>query len=312
MNNPLSGYNAAGPRFKLRIRSLAHNNIYLPLSMCHLPQILQLQNGISPLTVFNSPDIQSARQAFYELRKKFDFPYWAALEFKIQDIADQHNIITLRLNPHQHFLVDTLIRRSAQDIPSKYIISKTTPRCGLTTCVQAYILWQQKYYPDIAFTCAPSDSMKETLRSNIARSLNRKGVSNLVLLPDSVVPSFFQSIYSPNTLDNVPDRYVHLADMSKWLDHSPDLEVTSHILNNALINWNRKAPAIFIIEGDRPTNPKFRMQDHQNYHLPDPIRFMNLSQYTDNPLFLNILIKACDPKLSPQFHHIDLNQATAQ
>lgn len=245
MYNPLSGYQAPGPRFKVRIRPLAHNNMYLPIKMRTLPQIILLLKGISPLEVFNCTSIKDARQAFYELRKKFDFPYWAVREFKIRDIANLHKIVPLRLNRFQHYLADSLIRNNPDDLPAKYIISKTIPRCGLTTCVQAYIIWLQLYHLDHSIICAPSESMMETMKADVARSIHKKAYINRIFLNDQCASAFYQSFFTPNVLDRVPSRFVHLADMSKW--HDPSAEVTNHILSNALNGWKRQEGAIFVI-----------------------------------------------------------------
>lgn len=303
--NPISGLNSAGPRFKVRIRSLAHENMYLPVSMRSLPQMRLLLDGVSPLTVFNSTSIKHARLAFYRLRSKFDFPYWAALEFKVPDITNPHRIIPLRLNSLQHNLVDTFIHDSLDDGPRRYVITKTIPRCGLTTCIQAYIFWLQSYHIDNSITCAHSDSEMNLMKANVARFLRKAGGKHRVSINNEGISALFQSFHTPNVLGRLSGRFVHLADMAKWLDHS--WEGTPHILSNALNGWRRQKAAMFVLEGDRPANPDFRMEDYRNYYIPEAVRLMQLSFFSSNPVFLNIMVSASDSKANTGYRYIDLD-----
>lgn len=306
-SNPISGYHSADPRFKVRIRSLAHENMYLPVSMRTIPQMIRLLDGVSPLEVLSCASIKEARLAFDELRKKYDFPYWAALDFKVLDIANPHRIVPLRLNPLQRSLADTLIRDSTDGLPHRYIITKTIPRRGLTTCVQAFILWMQTYHPANSITCAPSEGVMDLMKANVSRYIRKDGGRYRIFLHGNRASAFFQSPYTPHVLDRVTAGFVHLADMAQWLDRSS--ETTHHIISNALNGWVRRVPALFILEGDRPSDPRFRMEDHRNHHIPELIRLMRLSDFCDNPLFLSKVVTACDPGVSSDYQYIDLDKA---
>lgn len=303
--NTISGFNSAGHRFKVRIRSLAHENMYLPVSMRQLPEMCLLLEGVSPFSVFDCYSIKEARLAFYELRKEFDFPYWAALEFRVPDIEDPHSIVPLRLNRLQHNLADSLISDSTDGIPHRYIITKTIPRCGLTTCVQAYLLWMQTYHPDNSITCALSESMMSMMKANVSRCIRKDGGRYRIFLNNKGVSAFFQSFDTPNVLDRVSGRFVHLADMSKWSD--PSSEVSAHILSNALNGWRRQEAALFILEGDRPSDPDFRMENYRNYRIPEFIRLMQLASFSTNPVFLHKMTLVTDPKVSSDYRYIDLD-----
>ncbi len=88
MHNPFSGKNSSGFRFRIHIRSISTQPLYLPIEMTSLPQIMQLMQGISPIIVFNCHSKEYALSAFYNLRKQYDFDYWAASEYLIRDIND--------------------------------------------------------------------------------------------------------------------------------------------------------------------------------------------------------------------------------
>ncbi len=146
MTNPISGRNSPGFRFRFCVRSITHKTLYLPLAMKQLPEIKRLMEGYAPFSVFHCLSMDTVRHTFNELRKKYDFAYWCATEYYIHDMADADNIIPLRLNQHQHQIIDTFERRYFEQKHAAYIISKSFRRAGVTTCVQAYILWRQIYY----------------------------------------------------------------------------------------------------------------------------------------------------------------------
>ena len=279
--NPLAGKNSPGPRFRFRVRSIAHQSLFLPETMENLPQIRQLIDGISPLVVFKCNDIKTARHAFYELRKKYDFPYWAALDYMIPDKNKTSNLVKLHLNGIQRYLAAVFMMRANAGLHGKYIISKTVPRCGVTTLVQAYILWLQLYHHSHhSITCTYSPDMMDTLKTSAARCLHRKGGRNTVFVTDTA-NAFFQSVYIPHYLDRCRSSYVHLADMSKWSVNCG--EDSDHIYFNAKCGWSGKPASIFVLEGDYPTPTSFT-----------------------NTFFLNKLLQSSDPNVPSEFLHLKL------
>lgn len=303
--NPLAGKNSTCFRFRFRVRSIAHQSLYLPVEMKSLTQIHQLIEGVSPLVVFGCDDIKVARRAFYDLRKRFDFPYWAALEYRIPEKDNSSNTAPLILNRFQRHIAEVFIRRANNGLPGRYIISKSIPGCGLTTCVQAYMLWRQLYWhPHHSITCTHSTYMMDRLKSTVSRCLNKEERRNLVSVKEDV-GSFFQSIIDPNVLDGCSSSYVHLADMSKWLDRSS--EISDHVYYNASMRWKNTPSSLFILEGDRPSNPAFHMENFRNYDIQESVRLFQLKDFTTNPFFLNRLVIASDPKVISDFYHIDLD-----
>lgn len=279
--NPLAGKNSPGARFRFRVRSIAHQTLYLPKTMENLPQVRQLINGVSPLVVFDCTDIKSARQAFYELRKKFDFPYWAALEYMIPDKMNPSTLVKLHLNPVQRSLVAIFILRADAGLHGRYIISKSSPRCGLSTLVQAYILWLQCYHHSHhSITCTHLPYMVERLKTNLTNYLHKKESGDIVYVTDKA-SALFQSLCNPDYLDRCRSSYVHLVDMSKW--HFIFRSDVEHVYNNALSGWSRNPASLFVLEGDHPSS----------------------ASYT-NSFFLNKLTQSSNPDSTPEFLHIKL------
>ncbi len=64
--NPYTGLLSAGYRFRFQIRAISHHTLFLPLEMKNLTPIQDLLKGVSPLEVFNTPDLKSARKAFVD------------------------------------------------------------------------------------------------------------------------------------------------------------------------------------------------------------------------------------------------------
>ena len=83
--SPYSGRMGPGYRFCFHVRAITHQPLLLPLVMKGHPKIRLHHEGESPLSVFDCDSILDARLAFSELRKKFDFAYWAATEYYIPD-----------------------------------------------------------------------------------------------------------------------------------------------------------------------------------------------------------------------------------
>lgn len=278
--------------------------------MRKLPEIQYLLRGVSPLEVFGVSSIHMARQAFYTLRKKYDFPYWAATDFKVLDWNVSLTPVPLRLNVFQRYLADVFIRRSLEGLPARYVISKTLPQCGLTTCVQAYILWRQLFWhPDHSISFAPDSNKSDGMKNNVARCFPDRCASNIVALPYKV-GAFFGNFYCPQVFDGIPYGFVHLADVSKWFDRNGN--ISQLIFANARKQWNDDPEAIFVIEGDRPSDPAFDINGHRNYILPHISRMMQLQAFTSNPFFLNKVIFSTDTRFRYDFHHIDLNQAASK
>ena len=302
----MTGKNSPGPRFCFRIHAIGHRILHLPIAMRRHPYIQKLMDSVSPLEIFSCSSIEEARKGFYNLRMKFDFPYWAALHFKIRDISSG-KVVPLILNRHQRWLTERFFDPQLPNPSRKYLISKTVPRCGLTTLIQAYISWSQTRFKTNSITYVASSTIKKYLMDNICHTFGGKNSSYGVSINDSVCHALFHEAYIQDTFSNVPCAFIHLSDMSEWLD--PGGERSSEILSAAMKAWYKTPTSCIILEGDRTLHPDFRILDHQNPYIPQSIRLMNIGNYCRNAFFMNEVVKADSPKFFTDFLHIDLDQA---
>ncbi|MDE5795118.1 MAG: hypothetical protein K2I08_10415 [Muribaculaceae bacterium] len=307
IRSPYTGRLSAGFRFRLNIRSISHKSLYLPLEMKELSQIKLLMQGTSPLEVFNCQSLQSARKAFNDFRKQFDFPFWAATEYHVRDIEDPDRIVPLCLNRFQHRIADTFLKRYFNRELGRYVITKTFGRIGVSTCVQAYILWRQTYYfPKHSYTCSASDISINPLKTNLCRYLHRDIVPSekYLFLPKVGRRAFFNTYHSPDYIRGIDLGFAHFADMSRW--HDPDDDYASRAYSAASSSVLLKHYTLVVLEGNIPKPDRFQMKEHQKLYLPRHIRLSNLSNLSNNPFFLDQVVLANIPKCIPHLHPINL------
>lgn len=171
--NPISGKNAPGYRFRFSCPKLFRFPKWLPLEMKSLPAIRRLIDGESPLRVFNVENIILCRERFSHLRRFFDFSFWAATAYQIPSADNSSRFVPLFLNPYQHKLIDIFRRRLFDgDIP-RYVIVKSTKPIGLSTVIQAYILWLQlRNVNKNSFTSSPSLNNMKALKSLLFHNIS--------------------------------------------------------------------------------------------------------------------------------------------
>lgn len=308
--NQYTGYRAPGFRFRFHVRSIAHRCLFLPLVMERIPQIQRLLRGESPCTVFNTNCIHEARRSFCELRKKFDFPYWAIKEYYIRDRNDADNIIPLKLNTVQDYLIDILQKRYHNRQPSRYVVTKTGFPCGLTTCVQAYMTWLQTYQcRNNSYTCSSSEINLNPLKTNLCRWLGRDVVPSekWLFLPRVDGRAFFNTYRSPDFIRGINLGYVHFADMSKWKD--PDGDLTKRVMRAAVSAVLHRYFTLVIWEGNIPKEERFNIKKYQNFCLPLDVRLMQLAHLSANPYFLNYAALANAAHEDSPIIHINLDDA---
>ena len=283
--NNLSGRNAAGYRFRFHNRSISHRALFLPLEMKQDPAVTRILSGENPCEVFTTSSIREARTAFNNLRLRFDFPFWAATKFRVRDINDADEIVTLNLNHPQHQIADIFLKRYFNKEIARYIITKRSPRCGLTTCVQAYIIWRQLYgCPKHENICGASKLNVAQLKANIARFFNKdifpfsKRKFNIVA---NHCYALFNTFRTPDALRGIDFGYVHLVDMSKWWD--PDGNNTLRAIVSGISGVLLDYRTLIVMEGNHPNQKK-------------------------NPAFLAEIQYADRRGETALFRHIDLNE----
>lgn len=278
--------------------------------MKSLTQIGQLMQGESPLSVFECSSIQSARKAFREIRRKYDFDYWAATEYLIRDINDADTIVTLRLNDCQHHVIDIIRRRYFLRLRGRYIISKSCRRVGLSTCIQAYILWMQIYQcSNNSYTCGPRVISILPLKSNLCRHLHRDVIpaDMGIFLPKVGWSAYFNTFRNPDAIRGVNLGYVHFVDMSRWKDTDSKKSVRAYTapVTAVLLDYF----TLVVLEGDIPKRKNLSIKKFVRKHPreKDPVRIKTLTKTFRNPFFINNVMVAASSS-GPYFHHIHINE----
>lgn len=306
--NQFSGRNAPGFRFPFRVRSIAHRSLFLPIVMQNLPQIHAILSGESPLSVFNCCSIHEARRKFCDLRKKYDFAYWAITEYYIPDIKDADNIVPLRLNEQQHYITDIMLKLYDYRLPERYIITKSTPRCGLTTCVQAYIFWMQHFQrSNNSYTCSSSEINLLPLKTNLCRMLHRDIVppEKWIYLPKVDWRAFFNTYHSPDMIRGINLGFVHFADMSKWKD--PRGHLTSRTLTAAVGAVLRAHFTLVVYEGNLPGEERFPYRKIPYTDLPLDEKMARFRHLSNNPYLLNHVLHVATLPGGTGIIHINLD-----
>lgn len=216
-----SGRRGPGKRFRFVVRELAHRSLYLPLSMRGLEPIRRMMEGESPLEVFGVGSRREAIECFCELRKRYDFAFWAATEYRVRDVEDPDEIVPFVLNDSQRRITDVIERRYYDREDARYIILKERTRAGVTTVVQTYMLWRQLYKSRInSCTINANDFSNLRLRGNLYRYLGKevKPAKRKISIPGIDCSAYFNSVRTPDALRGINFAYVHLVDMEKWKD----------------------------------------------------------------------------------------------
>lgn len=291
--NPYSGHHASGFRFRFQAPAISRHPLFLPLEMKDLPEIRQLLKGVAPSDVFKCYSDSYAKTAFSELRKQYDFDYWAATEYYVRDLNDPDSIVPLILNQSQFYVIDILRKRYFRKQIGRYIITKSIRRCGITTAIQAYILWLQTYkMRNHSYTCGASDICLHPLRSNLCRFLKREFIpSDMgIFLPKSNRSAFFNTFRSPDAIRGIDLGYIHFADMSYWHDRSASLTGRVHKASVSAVLLEHTS--LVVLEGNIPTKHSFSLKDFllKNPSPNEYIRKSKLSKRFNNPFFLNELI----------------------
>lgn len=282
----LSGRHAPGYRFRFKVQAISHRALYLPRPMRDHEAVIRLLKGDDPCSVFDTPDIHTARKRFNELRCRFDFPFWAAKYFPILHIDDPDVVTYLNLNEEQHHIIDAFLKKLQDKEISRFIITKKGPRCGLSTCVQAYIIWLQLFQtPKHSQTCGLSNFHLGRFKENIARFFNRDVVNYSrykFIIKDDYPSAFFNSFNKPDSMRGIDFGYVHIVDMAKWKDveGTRSARAVRAALSGILLDYR----TIIVLEGNDPS-PKYNpiLYNHVSYadHSPNALfKHIHLSDFS--------------------------------
>lgn len=314
-SNQFTGYHAPDYRFRFHNRSISHRALFLPIGMKKHPKIIRLIKGESPLSVFNCQSIHEARQAFNQLRKRFDFAYWAISDYRIRHIDDADSIVPLCLNRYQHYIIDIMQKRHSLRKTSRYVITKSFPQCGLTTCVQAYIIWLQYFHcANNSCTYSSGDVTLNPLKANLLRHFGKDTVSTAKKIPLRGLDwsAHFNSFRSPDAGRGINFGYIHFADMSKWKD--PDGQLSARAARAAVSGVLMEYFTLVVFEGNIPPADRFPFQSYRDLDLEYNTKIHLFSPLARNPYFLaHTVLAASQPADSHLIHlHLDPSLVDSQ
>lgn len=262
-SNPFTGYHTPGMRFRLNCRGISRCPLYLPLGMKNHPQVMSLKSGVSPLEVFGVSTIGEARRAFHHLREQFDFSFWAVRNYKVRDINDPDKIVPYIIPEKLALMVHIIQMRYHKQLLGRYVITKEYGKIGLTTCLQAYVLWRQlrSQRKGHAVIFGSSTYTLNPLKDNLCRNIGRCPTSakrirfppQIGSYPDPAWGSvIFNSLKNPDGVRGIDIDYALFTDMSKWRDKKRinSDRAQGVCLGTVLLDYQ----TLFIMEGDRPTD----------------------------------------------------------
>lgn len=139
--DPVSGLLSPGSRFDIYIPELEPSRIRIPSAMQQLPEVKALMAGSSLTSVFPG-SIENARQRWFELRCRYDFPFWAYKCIKIKQKGGGDLSIPFLLNAPQRKLIGEFEKMREAELPIRIVLVKAR-QWGGSTATQIYMLWIQ-------------------------------------------------------------------------------------------------------------------------------------------------------------------------
>ncbi len=139
--DPVSGLMSPGTRFTMTIPELQPSTIRLPIAMQQLPEVKALMAGKSLTEAFPG-SIENARRRWFELRCRYDFPFWAFKCIKIKQKEGGGLDIPFLLNAPQRKLIGEFEKMREEERPIRIILVKAR-QWGGSTATQIYMLWIQ-------------------------------------------------------------------------------------------------------------------------------------------------------------------------
>lgn len=139
--DPVSGDMSPGTRFTIKIPELEPSEIHIPIGMQELPEVKRLMAGSSLTEIFPG-SIENARQRWFEMRCRFDFPFWAYKCIRIKQKEGGDLDIPFLLNAPQRKLIGEFEKMREAGKPIRIVLVKAR-QWGGSTATQIYMLWIQ-------------------------------------------------------------------------------------------------------------------------------------------------------------------------
>lgn len=139
--DPASGEMSPGSRFKIHIPELEPSTLHIPTAMRDLPEVKLLTAGRSITEAFPG-SVDNARQRWFELRCRYDFPFWAYKCIRIKHKDGGGLDLPFILNAPQRKLIGEFEKMREEGKPIRVILVKAR-QWGGSTATQIYMLWIQ-------------------------------------------------------------------------------------------------------------------------------------------------------------------------
>ena len=139
--DPVSGKMSPGTRFAITIPGLDPAAIHIPTAMQELPEVKALMAGRSLPDVFPG-SLENARCRWFELRCRYDFPFWAFKCIRIKQKNGGGLDMPFLLNAPQRKLIGEFEKMREEGKPIRIILVKAR-QWGGSTATQIYMLWIQ-------------------------------------------------------------------------------------------------------------------------------------------------------------------------
>lgn len=139
--DPESGVMSPGTRFDIEVPELQPSRLRLPIEMQSQPEVKALMAGRSLTEAFPG-SLENARRRWFELRCRYDFPYWAYKCIKIKQKEGGGLDIPFLLNAPQRKLIGEFEKMREEGLPIRIVLVKAR-QWGGSTATQIYMLWLQ-------------------------------------------------------------------------------------------------------------------------------------------------------------------------
>lgn len=245
--NPITGEGSIGQRVSFTISDYPLSTQYLPIEMMDEPFVKSLQKAGSIESLIRDvlqlpvteESCEKVVEEFIRIRKKYDFPFWAAMFAYIKRKGGGSDVL-FRLNKPQRKLIQRLEKMRKAGKPIRLILLKAR-QWGGSTAIQIYMSWLQLVHEVglnsliIAHQGTGSDEIKDMFDRMIklypvemlhelgeAYSLNEPKIvgvgksGNIFRVPQRNCKIKIGTAERPNSCRGGDYNLVHLSEVALW------------------------------------------------------------------------------------------------
>lgn len=245
--NPITGEGSIGQRVSFTISDYPISTQYLPIEMMDEPFVKSLQKAGSIESLIRDvlqlpvteESCEKVVEEFIRIRKKYDFPFWAAIFVYIKRKGGGSDVL-FRLNKPQRKLIQRLEKMRKAGKPIRLILLKAR-QWGGSTAIQIYMSWLQLVHEVglnsliIAHQGTGSDEIKDMFDRMIklypvemlhelgeAYSLNEPKIvgvgksGNIFRVPQRNCKIKIGTAERPNSCRGGDYNLVHLSEVALW------------------------------------------------------------------------------------------------